>query len=230
MMAEVSAAEPTSQADPIAVAREKRKEAQRLGNRTYECHLCLKQFVSGVALKQHLMSTQDEQHEEHRRRMQANTNISKDVSVAHRKRMIQEQPSVQRGVGARVYFIKTGDVVQVTGKLNKDFSWQLTGGRICKMKTEGQTWMWESDWQLWQKDAKKDNGKVSDAKNEEEEQKEEEKEGKKRKRRRISKKAKVEGVEEISKKKKKTKSTSVSNMIFQKHAQYGGRPAGPCIQ
>jgi hypothetical protein len=123
--------------------------------------------------------------------------------------------------------------VQVTGKLNKDFSWQLTGGRICKMKTEGQTWMWESDWQLWQKDAKKDNGKVSDAKNEEEEQKEEEKEGKKRKReekKKDKKKRKLNGVEEISKKKKKTKSTSVSNMIFQKHAQYGGRPAGPCIQ
>jgi hypothetical protein len=143
-----SSSTPVDTRDSILVAREARKTAAKRGERKYECHICLEVFESGLKLNHHLSIKQDEQHADHRERLEANSGISKDVSIAHRERMTREQPEAKRGVGSRVIFIKTGDAIEVTEKLAEEWSWRLAGGRICKMKTEGQTWLWECDWHL----------------------------------------------------------------------------------
>jgi hypothetical protein len=82
-------------------------------------------------------------HADHRARMQANKRISKKASIEHRAAMGQVGGERRCGIGARVVFIGTGDVVKVVGRLGApNNAWKLEGGRICKFKTEGQTWLW----------------------------------------------------------------------------------------
>jgi hypothetical protein len=127
--------------DPVIAAKDLRAKA--LGIRRYVCHLCRREFANGHALKNHLRTKEDAMHADHRARMQVNRRISKKASIEHRAVMGQVGGERRFGIGARVVFIGTGDVVKVVGRLEApDNSWKLEGGRICKFKTEGQTWLW----------------------------------------------------------------------------------------
>ena len=133
--------------DPIAAAQSYRQRTAAEGTRRYECHLCLQLFQSGHALNAHLASKADTKHSAHRARMFANKGISKAASIDHREAMAREDPKRRdTGVGARVVFLQTGDVVEVVERKDESWAWGLAGGRICKMKTEGQRWVWECDW------------------------------------------------------------------------------------
>ena len=133
--------------DPIAAAQSYRQRTAAEGTRRYECHLCLQLFQNGHALNAHLASKADTKHSAHRARMFANKGISKAASIDHREAMAREDPKRRdTGVGARVVFLQTGDVVEVVERKDESWAWGLAGGRICKMKTEGQRWVWECDW------------------------------------------------------------------------------------
>ena len=132
--------------DAIAAATAGRKLAEKQGRRRYECHVCGKQFSDGRALQSHLQTTKDGPHSEHRGKMRANAHVSKITSVKHRAQMLRKAPNAERGVGAQVHFFKTGDVVKVVAELPSSWAWKLANGRICKFKTEGQHWVWQSDW------------------------------------------------------------------------------------
>ena len=133
-------------ADPVAAAQEYSQMAAAQGLRRHECHLCFRVFAKGTALNAHLENSQDSMHAEHRARMRANANISKEASIEHRAAMAREDDQAKRGVGARVVFLGTGDRVVVVERLDASWAWGLAGGRICKFKTEGQRWQWECDW------------------------------------------------------------------------------------
>ena len=129
--------------DPVIAAQEYSQLAKALGLRRYECHLCRREFANGQALKNHLRTKEDALHANHRARIQANKRISKKASIEHRAAMGQVGGERRCGIGARVVFIGTGDVVKVVGRLEApNNAWKLEGGRICKFKTEGQTWLW----------------------------------------------------------------------------------------
>ena len=133
--------------DPIAAAQSYRQRTAAAGTRRYECHLCLQPFQNGRALNAHLASKADTKHSAHRARMFANKGISKAASIDHREAMAREDPKRRdTGVGARVVFLQTGDVVEVVERKDESWAWGLAGGCICKMKTEGQRWVWECDW------------------------------------------------------------------------------------
>jgi hypothetical protein len=124
-------------------AKKQAQPAKALGVRRYECQLCRREFANGQALKNHLRTKEDAMHADHRARMQANKRISKKASIEHRAAMGQVGGERRCGIGARVVFIGTGDVVKVVGRLEApNNAWKLEGGRICKFKTEGQTWLW----------------------------------------------------------------------------------------
>ena len=122
--------------DPIAAAQAYSQRTKALGLRRFECHVCSAEFQSGRTLNQHLQGATDAAHMEHRARMAANSGISKEASIAHRAAMASKGVERKTGVGARVVFLLTGDVVEVVGRLDApDCAWQLAGGRVCKFKT-----------------------------------------------------------------------------------------------
>jgi hypothetical protein len=134
-------------ADPISAAQLYSKRAALLGLRRYVCHLCDTEFISGRLLNVHLLEDMDTMHTEHRKRMAANSDVSKQASIDHRAAMERVVGVARKtGIGARVIFSANGDAVTVIGRINApDNAWQLEGGRICKFKTEGQRWRWECD-------------------------------------------------------------------------------------
>lgn len=132
--------------DPVAAAQEYSRLARELGLRRHVCHICETEFHNGTALNSHLAAASGAAHAEHRARMAANSSVSKSASIEHRAAMESRGAERKTGVGARVVFKATGDVIDVIGRLDApDNAWQLTGGRICKFKTEGQRWRWECD-------------------------------------------------------------------------------------
>ena len=141
-------------ADPIAAAQAYSQHSAALGLRRYDCHLCNAPFASGRALNDHLEAAADAPHAAHRERMRSNQGVSKQASIEHRAAMEQAGVARETGVVARVVFVAPGDAVRVVGRLEApDNAWQLEGGRICKLKTEGQRWRWECDWRRQQAEA-----------------------------------------------------------------------------
>ena len=134
-------------ADPVSAAQLYSKRAALLGLRQYVCHLCDTEFISGRLLNVHLQDDMDTMHTEHRKRMAANSDVSKQASIDHRAAMERVVGVARKtGIGARVIFSANGDAVTVIGRIDApDNAWQLEGGRICKFKTEGQRWRWECD-------------------------------------------------------------------------------------
>ena len=132
--------------DPVAEAQDYSRRATEAGLRRYVCHVCEKEFPSGSSMNSHFQTSMDEKHVEHRMRMLANSDVSKEASIVHRAKMKRKGVERKTGIGARVVFKSTGDVVLCVGKLGaSDNAWKLEGGRICKFKTEGQRWRWECD-------------------------------------------------------------------------------------
>ena len=148
---------PTTASDPIAAAQQYSQISKSLGLRRHECHLCSEEFASGSALNEHLQTAEGALHAEHRQRMQANIGISKAASIEHRAEMERAAVGRKIGIGESVIFVATGDVLKVVGRLEApDNALQLEGGRICKLKTEGQRWLWLCDWQRQQAGGKEE--------------------------------------------------------------------------